>query len=101
MLTLSLFGFSRNEVTGEYSLVEVRTPSQEVYDDGIERKLFNSFSILNEAGEVLLRIGEVYDKPVKIILSAGSYKILFKGIKGELKENTFTVDKAKFIVINL
>ncbi len=84
LLTSLLFGilFSLNSFAsgGEknnYSIVEVVTPTKEIYDDGIYRMQFTSFYITDENGNKLLSCGETFDKAAKVKLTEGTYKIYY------------------------
>ncbi|MEP0862543.1 MAG: hypothetical protein HRF52_13995 [Ignavibacterium sp.] len=108
LLTSLLFGilFSLNSFAsgGEknnYSIVEVVTPTKEIYDDGIYRMQFTSFYITDENGNKLLSCGETFDKAAKVKLTEGTYKIYYLDLNGNLFSKDLKVPKGNFLRVEL
>lgn len=100
-ILLILFSFSglysnENRSTG-YSIVEIITPSKVVYDDGIYRTVYSSFTLYNESGEKVLSSGDVFDFATKVKLQEGTYKILCKNEDGKIIEKSFVIDKENMV----
>lgn len=90
-----------NEPTEKKSIIEVIVPNTEVYDDGIYRKLYSSFHILNADGVKLIGIPEKFDRPAKIKMNEGNYTFVVKLQNGSLLEKEYTVDGNQFQVIRI
>lgn len=83
----------------EYSIVEVITPAEEIYDDGMYRIKFSSFYVVDGKGNKIISSGEVFDYPVKIKLYVGNYKIYYRNPKGELISKDLNVEKGYFLQV--
>lgn len=75
-----------------YTMVEVVTPSKVVYDDGVYRTIFSSFSIFDKDGNKIIGVGEVPDTPAQIKLPNGTYKISTTDSNGKVIEEEFVVE---------
>lgn len=69
-----------------FSLVEVRTDYEEIYDDGIYRKVYSGFEVLDIDGNKILSVGEQFDRPAVIKIYDGNYTI-------RSNKNNETIDK--------
>jgi cell division protein YceG involved in septum cleavage len=78
-----------------FLIVEVVTPSKQVYDDGINRSLFSSFFILDSQGNKIVSSGEVFDYAAKIKLKEGSYTIFNYNLAGELVHQELNIKLRK------
>ncbi len=55
------------------SIIEVETNYTEIYDDGVYRKLYDSFEIKDQNGKTILCVPKELDKPAQVKLSVGTY----------------------------
>lgn len=83
----------------EYSIVEVITPAEEIYDDGTYRIKFSSFYVVDSEGNKIISSGEVFDYPVKIKLYVGNYKIYYRSSKGKLISKDLNIEKGNFLQV--
>lgn len=83
----------------EYSIVEVITPSEKIYEDGIHRIKFSSFYVVDNKGNKIISSGEVFDYPVKIKLYVGNYKIYYRSSKGKLISKDLNIEKGNFLEV--
>lgn len=89
-LTLvSVSSFASNGQKNSCSIVEVVTPTKEIYDDCIYRTFFTSFFITDENGDKILSSGEVIDKVAKFKPTEGNYKIFYFDLNGNLSSKTW------------
>jgi len=101
---VTLFQFNSLASDGEknfFTVVEVVTPSKEVYDDGIYRTMFSSFYVVDEAGNKIISSGEVFDYAAKIKLSEGKYKIFFRNLNDQLVQKVIIVERGNYLRIKL
>mgnify|MGYP005851653381 FL=1 len=100
VLFFQINSFATNQ-GDNYSVVEVITPSKEVYDDGIYRVKFSSFYVIDEEGNKIISSGEVFDYAAKIKLKEGSYKIFYENLSGKILHKELKVEKGNCLQINL
>ncbi|MFZ6033976.1 MAG: hypothetical protein ACOYVE_11805 [Melioribacter sp.] len=83
-------------------IIEVVTQYRFVYDDGVFRKVYSPFSILDENGQTVINSGEVYDRPTQIKIKPGHYKIVVKNSSGYSKAKEITIKHGnRFQVITI
>lgn len=98
---LSILSFASNGEKSSYTIVEVVTPSKEIYDDGIYRTQFSSFYIIDENGNKIASSGEVFDYAAKLKLSEGNYTIFYRKLNDELVQKELKVKKGNYLRIVL
>lgn len=80
IITLALFaticGAQNSETKNIQHRVLIKTPSKEVYDDGIIREKFAGFKI-RQNGKNVLSVGEIWDRPHEFIIQTGKYEIVY------------------------
>lgn len=82
-----------------YSIVEILTPARLVYDDGLYRTVFSSFTIFDGNGNKILSSGEVFDFAARVKLPLGNYKIITSDEKGSTFVKDLTIEKEILIQI--
>lgn len=85
----------------KFSLVEIKVPYTEVYDDGIYRKLYSSFQIFDEKGNKVIGLSQKYDCPAKIKLPEGKYTFIVILSNEKVIEKDITVVGNQFEVIQI
>lgn len=102
-----LFGISSkspaqiNDQEKKISLVEVKVPYTEVYDDGIYRKIYSSFQIFDDNGNKVIGLSQKYDRPAQFKLSEGDYTLVINLSNGKLIEKEFTIVGNQFEVVQI
>lgn len=83
-----IFSKAANLSDSLLSIAQIELPYTLIYDDGVERKVYPSFEILNEQNEIVLKRPSSYDAFPTISLKSGIYKIIYKNKNGEkIKKN--------------
>lgn len=101
VLFFQINSFATNGEKSNYSIVEVITPANEIYDDGLFRIKFTSFYVVDPNGNRIISSGEVFDYPAKIKLSEGTYQIFYENLSGELLNKELKVGKGNYLQIRL
>ncbi|MGK9476360.1 hypothetical protein [Melioribacter sp. OK-6-Me] len=79
-----------------YSIIEIVTPANLIYDDGIYRTKFSAFYVVDANGNKVLSSGEVFDTAAMVKLPEGSYKICYYSLNEKLLEKEIAVPKGNF-----
>jgi len=82
-LSAVISGFADDSLKNqnEYGYISVLTESKVIYDDGIERTVYEGYEILNDSNKLILEVGFSYDEPKTVKLPVGKYVIRY------IKEN--------------
>lgn len=90
-----------NDQGNKISLIEIKVPYTEVYDDGIYRKVYSSCQIFGASGNKVLGVSQKYDRPAQFNLSEGDYTLIINLSNGKLIEKEITVVGNQFEVIKM
>lgn len=84
-----------------YSIIEINTPAEKVYDDGIYRKVYSSFTIYNSNDKIILSSGKYYDNPAQVKLPKGVYKIEFQNSERTISIKKIEIESGTYISLIL
>ncbi|MFZ5947150.1 MAG: hypothetical protein ACOYU5_04200 [Stygiobacter sp.] len=84
-----------------YSIIEVITPSQEIYDSGMYRILYKSFYIVDKDNHKAVSSGDVFDKAAKVKLTEGSYTIYYQDLNGHIQKKSLNVENNTYFQLVL
>lgn len=84
-----------------FSIIEVLTPSQEIYDSGIYRVLYKTFYIVDKNNQKVISCGDVFDKAAKVKLHEGSYTIYYQNLKGNVQQKTINIENNTYLQLVL
>jgi hypothetical protein len=84
-----------------FAVIQVVTPTIEVYDDGLTRVQYSEFSVLNYENKELLKCGKYFDTPAKIEIPIGTYKFKYKDSNSYEKEQVVKIDNSSYKTIIL
>lgn len=101
MSFVSFSSYASNGQKNNYSIIEVITPSQEIYDSGIYRTLYKSFYIVDNNNQKVISCGDVFDRAAKVKLFEGSYTIYYQDLKGNLNQKSINVENNTYIQLVL
>lgn len=99
---VSLNSYASNGQKNNYSIIEVITPSQEIYDSGIYRTLYKSFYIVdNNNNQKVISCGDVFDRAAKVKLFEGYYTIYYEDLRGNVNQKSIKVENNTYIQLVL
>ena len=87
-----IFSKAANLRDSVLSIAQIELPYTIIYDDGLERKVYPSFEVLNEKNEIVLKHPSSYDVFPTISLKSGIYKIIYKNENGEKIEKIIKIE---------
>lgn len=76
-----------------FSIIEVITPWEEIYDSGIYRILYRPFYIVDGNGKKIISCGYLFDRAAKVKLYEGSYTIYYQDLDDNIREKDIKVEK--------
>ncbi|MFN3873829.1 MAG: hypothetical protein ACK4R9_12595 [Ignavibacterium sp.] len=98
---VSFSSFASNGQKNNFSIIEVITPSQEIYDSGMYRTLYKSFYIVDKDNQKVVSCGDVLDRAAKVKLFEGSYTIYYQDLQGNLNQKSINVENNTYIQLVL
>ncbi|MDZ7763719.1 MAG: hypothetical protein U5K00_04740 [Melioribacteraceae bacterium] len=84
-----------------YSIIEINTPAEKIYDDGNYRKVYSSFTIYDSNDKIILSSGKYYDNPAQVKLPKGVYKIEFQNSEVTILIKKIEIESAPYISLIL
>lgn len=84
-----------------FSIVEIVTPSDYVYDDGAERILYKGVEILDNEKRRVIKLGSTFDTPPVIRLPKGEYILISSDNAGKPIRKEISVSAKQNYIINL
>ncbi len=98
---ISFSSFASNGQKNNFSIIEVITPSQEIYDSGIYRTLYKSFYIVNKDNQKVVSSGDVFDTAAKVKLTEGSYTVFYQDLNGNIHQKTVKIENNAYLQLVL
>ncbi len=96
------YGYSASEsssevlVRNEKAVIQVFSPLQEVYDDGVFSDVFSEYKIYDMEGNELITVSASYDSPRNIEIEMGQYFVKFYNDTAFYELNVSMCNKLEF-----
>lgn len=98
---ISFSSFASNGQKNNFTIIEIITPSQEIYDSGMYRILYKSFYIVDKDNHKVVSSGDVFDTAAKVKLTEGFYTIYYQDLNGNTEQKSIDVENNTYLQIVL